>query len=372
MADDIFSGGSRLERPRWRALVNGRPFACFAAEVQSTSARQAARGTIRIALSPDDGVGADWWAGLDQPDCEVQAAMLPDGADEGSETWVSLWMGAADHLHLDTFRGTVELEGRDYLAKLLDAKTRETFANKSASEVVQILAARHGFTADVTPTRVLVGQYLKLEHDRTTLDSTARTTTEGELLFRLAREENYDVWMTGKTLHFHPAVNIDTSDPVILSLTPRSDDNPVPVSPVTDIVYDRSYALAKDIKVVIKSWNSHHKASSETVYPPGAAKGAQVYTFVRPNLTPAQATKEAQSLYMDIIKHERIVQVTMPGELKLTAQAVVRLVGTGTGADGFEQIFYVDEISREFAFDSGFQQHVRLKNHSAASEPNAS
>lgn len=371
--DDVFTGVSEVLRPRWQVTVAGKVIrGCYSCEVHNTNARQAARASMRIAMSDDPELTPAWWAKLDRPDCEIKAAFLPEGAEEGTETWTTLWMGPGDKLHLDTLRGQVEIEGRDYLGKLLETKTRETFANKTSSEVVQIIAARHGYTADVTPTTILVGQYYKIEHDRTTLDSTSKTSNEGEILFRLAKEEGYDVYMTGKTIHFHPAAKVDTSNPHILTLTPRSQDSAYPISPVTDIVYERDWGVAKDIKVIIKSWNSHNKHASETVYPEHAKKDAAVYTFVRPNLSPAEALKQAQSMHEDISKHERRAQITMPGELKLMAQgpqAVVKLVGTETSADGFEMTFFVDEVTREFSFDGSFVQHVRLKNHSATTEP---
>jgi phage protein D len=374
---------SVVRQPRFRVLVNGKIMrGCYKADVHSNNAHKASTFKVSLALNADPQCTASWWSNFsDAPDVDVQASFLPvqQTTDEpqwsyylaqgdaagGSAAWVSMVQGKVDHLHLDTVHGNVDLDGRDYLAALIDTKTRKAWTNQSASEVVQSIATEHGFTADVTPTKVPVGSYYKLEHDKISLDSTSRTQTEMEVLTQLAKWASYDVWMTGKTIHFHPSATTDTTPSLALTMQDRSvGAYPYPVVPVTDVVYDRDYALKKDLKVTVKTWNSKQKAGHVVTYPPAAKAGAQEYTYVIPGLSPEAALARATSLYTEIVKHSRTVDITMPGELSLTAQKVVKLIGTGTGKDGFEMPMFVDEISRTWGWDSGIEQHVRLKNHS--------
>jgi hypothetical protein len=97
------------------------------------------------------------------------------------------------------------------------------------------------------------------------------------------------------------------------------------------------------------------------VTPSNKAISTQRYVFVKPNLTQAQALQFGQQMLAELTKHERIVEVTMPGELTLTPRNMVRLQGTGSS---FDQVYYVDRISRTLAFEGGFLQTVRLKNSS--------
>jgi phage protein D len=77
----------------------------------------------------------------------------------------------------------------------------------------------------------------------------------------------------------------------------------------------------------------------------------------------------ANSLLAELSKHERVIEVDMPGELTLTPRNMVQIEGTGTS---FDQTYYIQTITRSLSFDDGFQQSMRLKNSSprTQTEPN--
>ncbi len=113
--------------------------------------------------------------------------------------------GRGRHDPIDVLNRTVEIDGRDLTARLLDARTQETFSNQTASEIAETLAARHGLTADVTATTTLAGRYYATEHDRITLGQFSRATTEWDLLTFLAAREGFEAYVAGQTLTFAPA-----------------------------------------------------------------------------------------------------------------------------------------------------------------------
>jgi hypothetical protein len=61
----------------------------------------------------------------------------------------------------------------------------------------------------------------------------------------------------------------------------------------------------------------------------------------------------------DLSRHERVITVTMPGELDLAPRSPVLLQGTNTA---FDQIYAVDEITRRVSTRDGFVQTVRAVN----------
>ena len=130
---------------------------------------------------------------------------------------ISLIQGEVDSFSIDVLNGSVSLEGRDLTARLLDARTQETFSNQTASEIAETLAARHGLASNVTATKTLAGRYYGNEHDRLTLGQFSRSTTEWDLLTFLAAREGYEVFVTGQTLNFMP---LDADDSAY-SLTPQ-------------------------------------------------------------------------------------------------------------------------------------------------------
>lgn len=335
--------GSELRVPTVSVLANGAELAgVVEARVLSNSYCGADRFRVAVALSATD---PGFWASASDVLVDVRLGL--DGA------WASMIQGEVDAVQMDPVRRTLSIEGRDLGARLIEARTQESFQNRTASEIATLLAGRHGLGAAVTTTMTPVGRYYQLEHDRITLDQFARATSEWDLLVFLAREEGFELFVEGDTLHFEAPL-------------PRP---PVVFTPAdcTDLRLERALTLARDIEVTVKSWNSRQQAAfSETARAargtPGTGGRRQQYCVVRPNLTPDQARRVAQSLLADLSVHERVVSLSMPGELSLTPRSVIALSGTGTA---FDQSYHVAEIDRTVSVERGFVQRMRARNVSA-------
>jgi phage protein D len=258
--------------------------------------------------------------------------------------------GQADSIHIDPIRNTIEIDGRDLTARLLDARSQETFANQTASEIARTLAARHSLTAVVTATTTLAGRYYGAEHDRITLGQFSRATTEWDLLTFLAAREGFEVFVTGQSLYFQASTQ--SAAPLVLA-----------PSDCMSLSLERALTLARDIEVTVKSWNTRQQAAfTQTARssPQGQRGGSpQRIVVVRPNLQPNDALQLAQRILADLSSHERVVHVELPGEVTLTPRSRVTLSGTGTD---FDQTYYVAELDRHFSLAHGFTQRLRLKN----------
>ncbi len=270
-----------------------------------------------------------------------------------SGTPVSLLQGEADSIHADVIQGVLEIDGRDLTGRLLDARTQETFANQTSSEIANTLAARHSLTPVVTATTTLAGRYYGAEHDRIVLGQFSRATTEWDLLTFLAAQEGFEVFVAGQSLYFQPLSQ--TTAPSLL--TPGD---------CLSLSLERALTLARDIEVTVKSWNTRHQAAfSQTARSAAQGRGSggngtpQRIVVVRPNLTPDDALQLAQRILTDLSGHERLVHAELPGELTLTPRSRVTLTGTGTD---FDQTYYVAELDRHFSVAHGFTQRLRLKN----------
>jgi phage protein D len=276
---------------------------------------------------------------------------------------VSLLQGEADAIHVDVIQGTLEVEGRDLTGRLLDARTQETFANQTASEIATTLAGRHSLTPVVTATTTLAGRYYGAEHDRIVLGQFSRATTEWDLLTFLAAREGFEVFVAAQSLYFQPLSQ--TAAPTIL--TPGD---------CLSLSLERSLTLARDIEVTVQSWNTRHQAAfSQTARSAargrggsGGGKGSggsggngppQRIVVVRPNLTPNAALQLAQRILADLSGHERLVHAELPGELTLTPRSQITLTGTGTD---FDQTYYIAGLDRHFSVQHGFTERLRLKN----------
>lgn len=304
-----------------------------------------------MALGTDTWANASFWASSDNIYLEVQFSV-----DDG-QTFVSLAQGFADLVSLDVIGGSVAVQGRDLSSQLIEARTQEAFANRTASEIATKFAQRHSLTPAVVATSTPVGRYYGGSYATATLDQFTKSTTEWDLLTYLARCERYDLFVRGTTLYFQPI-----ADPNSATLRIRPEN-------AIKITLHRTLSLAGDVGVTVKSWNSQLQQSimecvlgslnsSGTAAQADQTSPAPQYVFVRPNLTPDIASRLALQHIAELCRHERTVRITMPGELTMMPGSVVLLEGTETA---FDQPYYIDTIERMMQPRTGFTQSVVLK-----------
>jgi hypothetical protein len=138
----------RLRAPRLLVRVNGAVVAnAIAARVLSNNYYAADRFRLTVALGQN--TAADWMS-ADRMDVEIGVGQ------DGTAAW--LIEGEADQIELDAHRRVVTLTGRDLTARLIEARTQESFSNRTSSEIAGILARRRGLTPSVTPTATPVGR----------------------------------------------------------------------------------------------------------------------------------------------------------------------------------------------------------------------
>ncbi len=329
-----------LRRPRLQVLANSVVLGgVLEASVSSNSHYAADRFRLRAALSSV------------APEVLSASYLRIEISVEIGNGFCSLIVGLADRIDIDAVHGTVEIEGRDFCAGLIESRIQQTFSNQTSSEIASGLAQGQGLTAEVTQTTTPVGRYYQSEHDQVALDQFCRATTQWDLLVFLAQHEGFDVWVSGSTLHFQPAA----ASSVSRTISPAD---------CISLRLQRALTLANDIEVVVKSWNSRQQSAFVQVARQsgrraGSGARTQRYVYVRPNLLADQALQLAQRILADLSRHERVVQLTMPGELLLTPRSVIVIEGTGSD---FDQIYQVAEIERELSVERGFVQHVKVKN----------
>lgn len=356
------SGNSAARAPRLLVLANGVPVrGALSARVTSTSHYGADRFAVSLSLAADPAMAAAFWGGLGECALDVQVGFAGAG-------FTSLVQGLIDNVVIDAVVGVAHLEGRDRAAALIEARTQETFANRTSSEIATLLAGRHGLAADVQPTTTPVGRYWQLEHDHITLDQFCRASTEWDLLVGLAGRESFDVWVRGATLHFRPSQQ-DAMPGAVL----RPRDTAFGPANVTALRLERALTLARDIEVVVKSWNSKlakgftqsARASRGGSASQGLREPVQRYSFVVPDLLPDAALLLAQRKLAQLSRHERVIAAEMPGELLLDARMLVGVEGTDSA---FDQTYWIDEVSRSIDARHGFHQTVRARNASPGLE----
>jgi hypothetical protein len=357
---------SAVIRPRLRVLVNGVNIpTALSASITSTNNYHGDRYTATLA-PPISGLGSFvWWEQQTDIAADVQIGLVPSGAPESAVVWQSIVQGPVDRTTHGFNAGAIQLEGRDYTAKLIDFKTELANVNQTSSEIVASLAAQVGLQSQVTQTTTPVGRYYELEHTCVQLNQFHRAITGWDEVVLLARYEGFDAFFVGDTLYFQPPVAVG-SDPYLLWW--QQDKQGRVQSNMVEFSAERALTVAKGVNVIVKSWHGKQARAFTRGYPSanpvGASSNVQQYLFVRPNLTEDQAQQLANQLYVEIITHERTINVTLPGDSVLTPRVLVQLTGTGTG---YDQTYYPNTVRRTVG-RGGYLMHLCAKNHSPQTE----
>ena len=337
--------------PRLEILANGRPLlGAQEAEIITCDHYAADRFHARLALDADPASTA-FWASAGEVQLDIRIALGP--SPMGFNTGQSLIIGVVDRVSIDPIQRSIRLEGRDLSARLIESRTQESFSNRTASEIVALLAARHGLTPKITPTTTTIGRYYQDQHNRLTLDQFNRALSEWDLLVRLAGQEDYAVFVRGHELYFQPAAK-----------TPRL--HPITPQDALEMRLERALSLTRDIEVTVKSWNTRQQnaltqtARSKTG---NSAGKTQKLVLVRPNLAPAQALQLAQSHAAALTRHRMVLSIAMPGELAMAPGDALAVSGTHSS---FDQLYLIDTIHRRFSVRHGFTQYLRARNDAIA------
>lgn len=361
---------SRARSPRGAVKVNGALVdAWVSIEVDNNAFRAA--DTFRVEFAAFDlpaANGISWFSA--QAAIEVELFAVEDWRGSGGYYPAAgdrLILGQTDDIEFDPLAGTLSISGRDLTAALIDTKTNEGFLNKTASQIVAILAARHGLTPIATATTALVGTYYSQNHI-----SQTQERSEWDILVELADFEDFDVFVTGRELHFQPRPKDNGDRYAIVYRLPGVD--PVPSSNTTAVRFDRSLTISKGVVVTVRSWNAKQKKGFEASWPrapkstkPGQSGAADPikYHYTIAGLTQDQAQQRAQRYYEQITKHMVTMNADLPADDLLTCSVVVQVRGTDTAWD---QDYYPESVKRSMSVAEGYRMTVTAKNISSSIE----
>lgn len=349
-----------------RCLLNGIsvPFVSFS--IESNAFRGA--GTFELTLAISALLPAmqllSWWAVQTTIRVELFISVVtPAGIDEKKHI-----TGNIDTWHYEPARFEITAEGRDYTAKLIDAKTPgESFKNHTSSQIASALAQRHGLTPVVTATTQRVGEYYQIDSTHLTGEQ-----SEWDLITGLAAIENFSVYVEGENLHFEPKRAPASDGHYIIRWQPPGEQGYPRCNVSDDLSFSRALTISKGITVEVLSWNAKLKNRQFIATYPGPAHGTlpgkavaekQVYRVIRNGLTPAAALELARSLYRQIIQHEMTFSGSVPGDNLLMPDTYIRIEGTKSS---FDQIYHCDRVRRTMSWETGYRMHISGKNHSPA------
>jgi phage protein D len=364
---------SSARQPRALVLVNGvvvRALVSF--EVDNNNFYQADTFKVTLALSaqPKE-TNWLWWSSQKSLVVEIFAGFPKDPNNYTQSDLTSLIIGNVDDLETNPISDEIILSGRDFTSKFIDSQTSEKFPNLTSSAIIQQFAQRQGLSAQATATKTKTGTFYSLEKV-----SLTKRQSEWDLMTYLANKEGFSVFVRGKTVYFQPKASPSDNPYVIQYQAPNDNAGYVQLNAVS-MTFSRNLTLAKDIIVIVSSFNPKTKKGfsvkrtathNKNTVLAGAAQPtgeAQTYYRYKPGLSVQDATDYAESLLHELSLHEMKLTVDMPADNTLFVTNMVQVIGTGTA---FDQFYYPDQIIRSFSWDSGFSMQVQAKNHPVESE----
>ena len=364
---------NELRQPRALVFANGKPVSGLVDfEVENNTFYQADTFRVQLALSnqPKETDFA-FWAGQKKITLEVYAGFPRDAENYTKAELELLITGECDDIEINPVRDEIVLSGRDFTNRLIDSQTSEKFQNETSSQIVEKIAKRHGLDAKVKATKAKVGTYYANEKA-----SLTKRQSEWDLITWLAEREGYSVYIKGNTLYFQPKI-ADSEKPFVIKWTAPDKETASWQIDTVDISFSRTLTLAKDIIVIVNSYDpktkkkiSVKRTATQTKNTKNAGEAqpvgdAQQYVFYKPNLTVQDAEKLAESRLREISSHQVKMSCEMPADNALQTENLIQVTGTGTA---FDQTYYPDKITRTFSVDRGYVMHIEAKNHEPESQ----
>lgn len=267
-----------------------------------------------------------------------------------------LIFGNVDNIALEPSKTLLTISGRDYTSFFLDnklgqlgnsigAQISSILSFSKSSDIITLIAKNRGLTPLVVPTTNPIGIYQQQQYNLL-----SNQITEWDLMAKLAAQENYDLFVVGKTLLFQPTGVFIAPYNITLTIPFYTTPGGIVSSNSIDINVQRNYKLSKNVIVNVQSWNANQKSSYQstaTLSHNGQGTGDETpvfYNYRIPNLTPAQCEQQAKSLLTQISGHEMTLTARLPGDELLTAQSVIQFKNTNTI---FDQVYFVKNVTRE-------------------------
>ncbi len=362
--------------PRTLVKINGTALpGCVSWEIDNNSNYQADTFRVSYAAGALPAAQNAAWL-LSQADLSVEIlAGFP--ADPNAPTvgeLESFIIGRVDDVQFDPVQNTLELSGRDYTSQFIDTKTTESFLNQKIPWVVQTLAARHNMSANAAPQPgpERVGNYYQVDHVRLNHEH-----TEWDLLTWLAHQVGSSVWVSGTTLNFQPLPDPASADTYVIQWTaPSSSTGGAPQANLIDLKFAHNLTLSKDVKVIVRTWNSKQKKGFSVTAEASHVKSKvlrnatlpygepQIYTYSIPGLQQDQAQARANAILASISQHEVRLEASLPGDNLLSTRMLVTVRGTDTA---FDQVYYPESVIRSMSISDGYRMQLSAKNHSPES-----
>lgn len=337
-----------LETPRALVIVNGTALTPKSADVQMSKTQKSDtfQADIPFGALPT-GMNEGWWSTANNITAQVQAT-----ADSISG-YVQIFDGMVDKVDFDFTSRVLSISGRDKSAALIDATSTEKFNNQDPDQIVQVLAGRHGISADTDSIGSKAGKIFQFDYAKLT-----QRESEWTVIQRLADHFGMVCYATGGKLYWKTYP--EQLPTLSLIYSPPSPESPANASFIS-LKGSRNVILGRPVKVSVKTWNHKEKKLYQSEQTEPGSGDTLTYNYQGPGMTGDQVERIAKKRLAENTSHELGFDLEMPGDPTVTPRFMLELSGTGTA---FDQQHEIKTVEHRISFEEGYLMTISAKSKS--------
>lgn len=239
-----------------------------------------------------------------------------------------LFAGIVDNVVPNYGQGLVDIDGRDYTAKLIEKTTKDSFVNRKRSDVVQELAGRAGLGAVVSGGGGVVGDQAGKQWEQEHSNSISTGESLWSIIQRYAKIDNVLAYVEDRTLYYVSDAQAQGGS-YSFNYKPPSPQGHATANAV-DISFRRNLNLAKTLRVSINGWHTKQKKKLKgEATKPGQGGELLIEDHRANNLkNDGEAQSKAQSTLDELAEKEFAATVHVPGDPSMKRRGSMSISGT--------------------------------------------
>jgi phage protein D len=273
-------------------------------------------------------------------------AGLTDNSGSISIDGVSLVSGEWDAWRIGYGESIVQMTGRDSSVSLHEKKSSEKFSNQKRSEIVNTIAQRNGFQAQVAQATLMAGKLFQIDWAKLT-----DGVSDAAILHKLAELSGARWWVKNGTLYFKGKGDISSNYIV------RYQGGEPAAGDFLQLHVGINCQAGKTISVNVKSW---HQKKKQTISSTKTVKGhigkTLTYNYRAPGLEQDHADDLAKNKADEHARHEVEAKLNLVGDPSIDVGMGLQLIGTA-----FAGTFEIDHICHTIN-EHGYTMQITAKS----------
>ena len=284
-------------------------------------------------------LAVDFWATCGEVDVE--------GIFDG----VTVFIGSLDTVDLDYDGQEIKLSARDKSKGPIEAKSTESFKNKTATGIVSEIAGRHGLTPVLDATGDKAGKTQQIDWVKN-----VDQISEWTLVQHLADREGKVAYVTKNELHFKD-LDDDSLGTITVTYGAPSPAHHA-LGNFLSCKIARNLQAGRPTEVSVHSWHTKKKEALHEKDAVGGDGPKIEHHYEHAGLERGQARKMAKKRCREITRHELTVDCQMVGDPAANPRMKLVLVGFGA----LSQSYFIDKVHHQGSSGHGYVMDITARN----------